>query len=43
MINKKLFSAALFSLAIAVGSAQNQTAKTYPNDPFKLKEYKMIF
>ena len=41
MIHKKLFSAALFSLAIAVGSAQNQTAKTYPNDPFKLKEYKM--
>jgi predicted Zn-dependent peptidase len=39
MINKKLISSVLLSLVIAVGFAQ--TAKTYPNDPFKLKEYKM--
>jgi predicted Zn-dependent peptidase len=39
MITKKLLASATLSLAMAVGSAQ--TAKTYPNDPFKLKEYKL--
>ena len=39
MIIKKLLASATLSLAVVVGSAQ--TAKTYPNDPFKLKEYKL--
>ena len=39
MITKKLFASATLSLAVVVGFAQ--TAKTYPNDPFKLKEYKL--
>src|ERR1700757_2145676 len=39
MIIKKLLASATLSLAVVAGSAQ--TAKTYPNDPFKLKEYKL--
>jgi predicted Zn-dependent peptidase len=39
MITKKFLASATLSLAVAFGSAQ--TAKTYPNDPFKLKEYKL--
>ncbi|HXU26844.1 MAG TPA: insulinase family protein [Bacteroidia bacterium] len=41
MITKKLLASATLSIAMVVGMAQNQTAKTYPNDPFKLKEYKL--
>ena len=39
MIIKKLIASATLSLTVTVGLAQ--TAKTYPNDPFKLKEYKL--
>lgn len=39
MITKKLIASSTLLLAMAVGMAQ--TAKTYPNDPFKLKEYKL--
>ncbi|MEO8761448.1 MAG: insulinase family protein [Bacteroidia bacterium] len=39
MIIKKILATATLSLAIVAGSAQ--VAKTYPNDPFKLKEYKL--
>ena len=39
MITKKFLASATLSLAIVVGTAQ--TAKTFPNDPFKLKEYKL--
>ena len=41
MITKKILTSATLLLAIVIGTAQNQTAKTYPNDPFKLKEYKL--
>ena len=39
MITKKLIASATLALAVVGGIAQ--TAKTYPNDPFKLKEYKL--
>jgi predicted Zn-dependent peptidase len=41
MITKKILASATLLLTMVVGTAQNQTAKTYPNDPFKLKEYKL--
>ena len=39
MITKKLLVTATLSLVMVIAAAQ--TAKTYPNDPFKLKEYKL--
>ncbi|MHB8261023.1 MAG: M16 family metallopeptidase [Bacteroidia bacterium] len=41
MTHKKLIASALLSMTVSLGITQNQMAKTYPNDPFKLKEYKL--
>jgi predicted Zn-dependent peptidase len=41
MVTKKILATATISLSLIVASAQTKPVKTYPNDPFKLKEYKL--
>ncbi len=41
MNTKKIFTSASLLVGMAFATAQTETAKTYLNDPFKLKEYKL--